>query len=128
MGTTKAQARDCVLAPLLAKPAKMGEAPVERLSPKHPDWIWLQSPAEQLMAERSVTFDPKTECWIADPDEVYIRAKITGGGPDKFNVEAASGSHELPKAEILDCNLPKFEKEEDMSNLSILNKACVLHN
>ena len=37
----------------------MGEAPVERLSPKHPDWIWLQSPADQLMAERSVQFDPK---------------------------------------------------------------------
>ena len=43
-----------------AKPAKMGEAaPVERLSPKHPDWIWLQSPAEQLMAERSAEFDAK---------------------------------------------------------------------
>merc|ERR1712240_35512 len=27
-----------------------------------------------------------------------------------------------------DCNPPKFEKEEDMSNLSVLNKACVLHN
>ena len=27
-------------------------APVERLSPKHPDWLWLQSPAEQLMPER----------------------------------------------------------------------------
>ena len=31
-------------------------------------------------------------------------------------------SHNLPKAEILECNPPKFEKEEDMSNLSILNK------
>merc|ERR1712137_1542798 len=86
-------------------------APVERLSPKHPDWLWLQSPQEQLMAERSVPFDPKSECWIADPAEVYIRGKITGGGPDKFTVEAASGSHELPKAEIFDCNPPKFEKE-----------------
>ena len=32
---------------------------VERLSPKHPDWLWLQSPAEQLMAERSAPFDSK---------------------------------------------------------------------
>merc|ERR1712142_320619 len=47
---------------------------VERLSPKHPDWIWLQSPAEQLMAERSAPFDSKTDRWVADPDEVYIRA------------------------------------------------------
>merc|ERR1712042_251525 len=106
--------------------AKM--AAVERLSPKHPDWIWLQSPQDQLMAERSAPFDPKTECWIADPDEVYIKGKIVGGGADKCNVEAASGSHELPKAEVFECNPPKFEKEEDMSNLSILNKACILHN
>merc|ERR1712198_740059 len=128
MGTTKAQARDCVLAPLLTKKSKMADAPVERLSPKHPDWIWLQSPAEQLMAERSVQFDPKTECWIADPDEVYIRGKITGGGGDKIEVQTAKGNETLPKAEVLECNPPKFEKEEDMSNLSILNKACVLHN
>jgi len=106
----------------------MGEAPVERLSPKHPDWLWLQSPADELMAERSAPFDPKTACWIGDPDEVYVKAKIVGGGPDKFDVESASGSANLPKAEIFDCNPPKFEKEEDMSNLSILNKACVLHN
>merc|ERR1712180_54905 len=111
------------------KKVKMGEpAPVERLSPKHPDWLWLQSPQEQLMAERSAPFDPKTACWIADPDEVYIRGKISGGGPDNFDVETDKGSANLPKAEIFECNPPKFEKEEDMSNLSILNKACVLHN
>ena len=34
----------------------------------------------------------------------------------------------IPKGEVLDCNPSKFEKEEDMSNLSILNKACILHN
>merc|ERR1712142_1377817 len=42
---------------------------VERLSPKHPDLIWLQSPAEQLMAERSAPFDSKTDRWVADPDD-----------------------------------------------------------
>jgi len=79
------------------------------------------------MAERSATFDPKVDCWIADPDEVYIRGKITSAGAT-CTVESAKGSVSLPKAEVLDCNPPKFEKEEDMSNLSILNKACVLHN
>merc|ERR1712002_1212693 len=108
--------------------AKMAApAPVERLSPKHPDWLWLQSPMEQLLAERSVPIDPKVDCWIADPDEVYIRAKIIEAG-DKTTVESAKGSATLPKEEVLECNPSKFEKEEDMSNLSILNKACVLHN
>jgi len=100
---------------------------VERLSPKHPDWLNLQSPADMLMAERSAPYDPKTDCWVADPDEVYIRGKISAAG-DTCTVETARGTVSLPKAEVLDCNPPKFEKEEDMSNLSILNKACVLHN
>merc|ERR1719357_615414 len=82
---------------------------------------------EQLMAERSAAFDPKVDCWVADPDEVYIRGKVTAEG-DTCEVQTAKETLSLPKAEIFDCNPPKFEKEEDMSNLSILNKACVLHN
>jgi myosin heavy subunit len=102
---------------------------VERLSPKHPDWIWLQTPAEQLMQERSAPFDSKTDRWISDPDEVYIRAKIASADGDKINLDSSKGNAvTLPKAEVLECNPSKFEKEEDMSNLSILNRACILHN
>jgi len=100
----------------------------EKLSPKHPDWIWLQSPAEQLMAERSMPFDPKTECWVADPELVYVKGKIVSG-EDPCEIATESGnSLSLPKAEVLECNPPKFFKEEDMSNLSVLNRACVLYN
>merc|ERR1712142_1316752 len=109
MGTTKAQTRDCVSFNRRTwAPSKMGEAaPTERLSPKHPDWLWLQSPAEMLMAERSAPFDPKTDCWIADPDEVYIRGKITKAG-DTCEVQTAKGTENIPKAEVLDCNPPKW--------------------
>merc|ERR1712121_343742 len=69
-----------------------------------------------------------SDCWIADPDDVYIRGKITAINGDTCEAQTAKGNESLPKAEVLDCNPPKFEKEEDMSNLSILNKACVLHN
>ena len=34
-------------------------AKVEKLSPKHPDWIWLKTPEEQLMQERSTPYDSK---------------------------------------------------------------------
>jgi len=103
-------------------------AAVEKLTPKHPDWLWLQSPAEQLMAERSAPFDPKTECWVADPELVYVKAKIVSG-EDPCEIQTENGnSMSLPKAEVLECNPPKFFKEEDMSNLSVLNKACVLYN
>merc|ERR1739838_61653 len=107
--------------------AAMAEV-VEKLSPKHPDWVWLQSPGEQLMAERSAPFDPKTECWVADPDLVYVKATITGG-EDPCDIQTENGNTlSLPKAEVLECNPPKFFLEEDMSNLSVLNKACVLFN
>jgi len=102
---------------------------VERLSPKHPDWLWLKSPEEQLMQERSAPYDSKVDRWIPDPADVFIRAKIVKDNGDKIDLETSKGSAvTLPKAEVLECNPPKFEKEEDMSNLSILNKACVLHN
>merc|ERR1739838_533883 len=107
--------------------AAMAEV-VEKLSPKHPDWVWLQSPGGQLMAERSAPFDPKTECWVADPDLVYVKATITGG-EDPCDIQTENGNTlSLPKAEVLECNPPKFFLEEDMSNLSVLNKACVLFN
>jgi len=97
-----------------------------KLTPKHPDWIWLQSPPDMLMAERSAPYDPKVDCWVADPDEVYIKGKITAEG-DECTVETAKGTANVPKAEVFGCNPSKFEKEEDMSNLSVLNKGCVLH-
>merc|ERR1711942_529737 len=78
----------------LTKSATMA---TEKLSPKHPDWIWLQSPAEQLMAERSVPFDPKTECWVADPELVYVKATITGG-TDPCDISTENGNTlSLPK-------------------------------
>jgi myosin heavy chain 6/7 len=85
---------------------------------------------EQLLAERSTPFDPKTECWVADPEVVYIKGKITGGDGDKaIEVSAENGNTlTLPKDEVFECNPPKFFKEEDMSNLSVLNRACVLYN
>jgi len=99
------------------------------LSPSHPDWLNLQSPMNELLKERSAPFDPKTACWVADVEEVYINAKITKVDGDKCDVETAKNENKtLPKAEVLECNPPKFEKEEDMANLSVLNKACVLHN
>jgi len=99
-----------------------------KLSPKHPDWIWLQSPMEQLISERSAPFDAKVDRWIPDPDEVFVKAKLLKVDGDKINLDGPKGEVTLPKTEVFECNPSKFEKEEDMSNLSILNKACILHN
>jgi len=102
---------------------------VEKLSPKHPDWVWLQTPFDQLIAERSAPYDAKVDKWVADTDEVFVRASLKNVDGDKCTLDTCKGTEiTLPKAEVLDSNPSKFEKEEDMSNLSILNKACILHN
>ena len=31
----------------------------ERLGPRHPDWVWLRSPDEVILAERAQPFDSK---------------------------------------------------------------------
>jgi len=99
------------------------------LSPSHPDWIWLQTPMNDLLKERSAPFDAKTAVWVADPEEVYIKGTIKNDMGDKVEVETVKNTVvTVPKAEAWERNPPKFEKEEDMSNLSVLNKACVLHN
>merc|ERR1711872_1049696 len=101
----------------------------EKLSPKHPDWVWLQTPYDQLIQERSAPYDAKVDKWVADNDEVFIKAALKKVDGDRCTLETCKGTEiTLPKAEVLDCNPSKFEKEEDMSNLSILNKACILHN
>merc|ERR1712042_362467 len=103
--------------------------PKERLSPSHPDWCWLQTPMNQLLKERSAPFEASVERWVEDPEEVYIKAKIVKKDGDKISVETANGKAlTLPSDKVWEQNPPKFENEEDMSNLSVLNRACVLHN
>merc|ERR1712042_366130 len=103
--------------------------PKERLSPSHPDWCWLQTPMNQLLKERSAPFEASVERWVEDPEEVYIKAKIVKKDGDKISVETANGKAlTLPGDKVWEQNPPKFEKEEGMSNLSVLNRACVLHN
>jgi len=111
----------------MAHVLKPGEA--ERLTPNHPDWCWLQTPMNQLLKERSAPFDASTARWVEDPEEVYIKAKIVKKDGDKISLETDKNTAvTLPSDKVWEQNPPKFEKEEDMSNLSVLNRACVLHN
>merc|ERR1712002_1123494 len=88
-----------------------------------------QTPMNQLLKERSAPFDAQTARWVEDPEEVYIKAKVVKKDGDKINVETDKGKAlTLPADKVWEQNPPKFEKEEDMSNLSVLNRACVLHN
>merc|ERR1711962_476329 len=84
------------------------------------------------MKERAAPFDGKAVCWIATPLEDpagYIGVDIEGTSGDMVTVRLKSGeTKELKKEDCDQMNPPKYEKCTDMSNLTFLNEASVLHN
>merc|ERR1719427_1714397 len=85
-----------------------------------------------MMKERAAPFDGKTVCWIAtaitDPAG-YIGVDIESTSGDMVTVKLKGGeTKELKKEECDQMNPPKYEKCTDMSNLTFLNEASVLHN
>ncbi|KAI3415402.1 Myosin N-terminal SH3-like domain [Globodera pallida] len=94
-----------------------------------PGWKYLRRSREQIMEDQSRPYDSKKNCWIPHPEEGYLQAEIVSGKADKITVKIAGGNEKIVKQEeIQEMNPPKFEKTEDMSNLTFLNDASVLHN
>ncbi|CAK5015482.1 unnamed protein product [Meloidogyne enterolobii] len=80
------------------------------------------------MNEQSRPYDTKKNCWVPDQEEGYVAAEITSTKGDQVTVKIASGEKTVKKELIQEMNPPKFEKTEDMSNLTFLNDASVLYN
>lgn len=74
-------------------------------------------------------YDGKTACWVPDEKECYIQGEIIGTKGDMITVKNARGETKDFKQELVgQVNPPKYEKCEDMSNLTYLNDASVLYN
>ena len=74
-------------------------------------------------------YDSKKNCWVPDPEEGYLAAEIKSSKGDTITVVTVKGSEITIKKDLVqEMNPPKFEMTEDMSNLSFLNDASVLHN
>ncbi|PAV84372.1 hypothetical protein WR25_01810 [Diploscapter pachys] len=82
-----------------------------------------------MQREQSRPYDSKKNCWVPDSEEGYVAAEITGTKGDAVTVVTTRGNEQTLKKELVqEMNPPKFEKTEDMSNLTFLNDASVLHN
>jgi len=67
--------------------------------------------------------------WIPHPDQGFLQGSIKSEKGEEVTVELDNGQKQkVPKDEIQKMNPPKFEKVEDMADLSFLNEASVLHN
>ncbi|KHN79010.1 Myosin-4 [Toxocara canis] len=96
---------------------------------KDPGWQYLRQTREQMAADQSKPYDSKKNCWVPDAEEGFIAAEITSTKGDMVTVVTAKGNEQTLKKDLTqEMNPPKFEKTEDMSNLTFLNDASVLHN
>ena len=74
-------------------------------------------------------YDPKRSCWVPIKEGGYVEGVIDSTEGDKVTVKVEKGERRvLRKDQVQQVNPPKFEKCEDMSNLTYLNEASVLHN
>ncbi len=67
--------------------------------------------------------------WIPHTDAGFIAGTIKSEEGDSAIVELQDGTKKkVAKDDIQKMNPPKFDKVEDMAELSFLNEASVLHN
>lgn len=90
-----------------------------------------------LVVDRAAIQDPvalaewssKKLVWIPDEKEGFVAASIKDEKNEECVVEVDGGKRrKVNKDDIQRMNPPKFEKVEDMADLTCLNEASVLHN
>ncbi|KAL1130759.1 hypothetical protein AAG570_012000 [Ranatra chinensis] len=91
-----------------------------------------------LSVDRNTFNDPATQAewtqkrlvWVPHDVHGFVAAGIKGERGDEVEVELVeTGRRQLvPKDDIQKMNPPKFDKVEDMAELTCLNEASVLHN
>jgi len=91
---------------------------------------WLFISAEMKMADQSKPYDPKKSCWVPDPKDGFAEGLITETkGENELKVQLKSGEVKAYKKDlVVPVNPNKYEKCEDVSNLTFLNDASVLYN
>lgn len=84
---------------------------------------------EQKRIDQTKPYDAKKACWVPDEKEGFLLGEIKGTKGDLVEVSLPGGEVKNFKKDLVQqVNPPKYEKSEDMSNLTYLNDASVLHN
>ncbi|XP_014212309.1 myosin heavy chain, muscle isoform X22 [Copidosoma floridanum] len=90
---------------------------------------YLYVSLEQKRIDQTKPYDAKKACWVPDEKEGYLLGEIKATKGDVVSVGLPGGETRDFKKDLLQqVNPPKYEKAEDMSNLTYLNDASVLHN
>lgn len=90
---------------------------------------YLQVSKEERVKTQARPFDGKKNCWISEQKEGYVAAEIQSTKGDVVTVKTSKGEiKEVKKDDIQQMNPPKYEKCDDMADLTYLNDATVLAN
>lgn len=90
-----------------------------------------------LAVDRATIADPAAQAkwtarklvWIPDDEHGFVAASVKEDKKEQAVVELEGGKRKtVNKDDIQKMNPPKFEKVEDMADLTCLNEASVLHN
>jgi len=100
------------------------------MDPNDPDFVYLIVDRKKLLKEQTQTFDGKKACWVPDAKEGFLAAQIesTKGEEITVKIDSNNETKTFKKDDIQQMNPPKYEKIEDMANMTYLNEACVLNN
>ena len=93
---------------------------------------------QYLVAGKDLVNDPTTQAqwaekklvWVPNPEHGFVAAKLIEEKGDEVVVEFVDSNKRVKfnKDDIQRMNPPKFNKVEDMAELTCLNEASVLHN
>ena len=66
--------------------------------------------------------------WVPHTDQGFVQGSIVSDKGEELTVSINGQKSKVNKDEAQKMNPPKFDKVEDMAELSFLNEASVLHN
>ena len=99
------------------------------INPTDPEYQYLVIDRAALL-EAGKDYDAKKSVWVSDDKDGFVPARIDKQTGNETTVVLSNGTLRTvsSKDDISEMNPPKFEMINDMSDLTFLNEACVLHN
>ncbi|XP_014676451.1 PREDICTED: myosin heavy chain, muscle-like [Priapulus caudatus] len=91
-------------------------------------WQFLKPSDKMRIEQQNIPFDGKKNWWVPDAKEGYIIGELKERSGDKVTVIVKGEEKVFKDEQVQQVNPPKFEKADDMANLTYLNDASVLHN
>ncbi|CAG0879771.1 unnamed protein product [Cyprideis torosa] len=84
---------------------------------------------EMRRKDQTRQFDSRTHYWLPDKADVYVFGELEDQTDEEMIFRLGDGSTRTVKKELAEpCNPPKYDKCEDMNNMTHLNEASILNN